>query len=153
MYIDNPFFAQKVVASFLKTMRSFSSWCGKMCRYLNHANNKESKLATECDINALLSRVLSSFFNTRNQFSDLFSDADEYDKPTSEMIDFEKALNAIIVQAEESKNNLMLMKVDQLNANYSFLNWTYFFKSAFNSIEEEKAVNGNIEILIQVQES
>ena len=66
------------------------------------------------------------------------------------MIDFEKALNAIIVQAEESKNNLMLMKVDQLNANYSFLNWTYFFKSAFNSIEEEKAVNGNIEILIQV---
>jgi hypothetical protein len=67
------------------------------------------------------------------------------------MIDFEKALNAIIVQAEESKNNLMLMKVDQLDANYIFLNWTYFFQSALNSIGEEKVV-GNIEILIQVQE-
>ena len=69
------------------------------------------------------------------------------------MIDFEKALNSIIVQAEESNNNLILMKVNQLDVNYSFLNWTYFFQSAFNSIEEEKTVNGNIEILIQVQES
>ena len=56
------------------------------------------------------------------------------------MIDFEKALNSIIVQAEESKNNLILMKGDQLDANYSFLNWTYFFQSAFNAIEEQKIV-------------
>ena len=81
-------------------------------------------------------------------------DADEYDKPTSEMIDFEKALNSIIVQAEESKNNLILMKIDQLDANYKFLNWTYFFQSAFNSIKEEKVVGENTKVLIQViQES
>ena len=69
------------------------------------------------------------------------------------MIDLEKALNAIIIQTEESKSNLVLMKIDQLDTNYSFLNWTYFFQSAFNSIEEQKNVNGNVEILIQVQES
>ena len=68
------------------------------------------------------------------------------------MIDLEKALNAIILQTEESKSNLVLMKIDQLDTNYSFLNWTYFFQSAFNSIEEQKIVNGNVDILIQVQE-
>ena len=106
----------------------------------------------ECDLNILLSRALSSFC-TRNQFSDLFSDKDKYDKPTSEMIDLEKAMNAIILQTEKSKSNLVLMKIDQLDTNYSFLNWKYFFQSAFISIEEQKIVNGNVEILIQVHES
>ena len=67
------------------------------------------------------------------------------------MMDLEKALNSIILQTEESKTNLVLMKIDQLETNYSFLNWTYFFQNAFISIEEQKVVYGNVEILIQVQ--
>jgi hypothetical protein len=104
-------------------------------------------------LNTLLSRTLSSYC-PRNLGSNLLSGADEYDKPTSEMINFEKALNAIIVQTEESKSNLVFMKIGQLDTKFSFLNWTYLFQSAFNSIEEEKVVNESMEILIQViQES
>ena len=103
----------------------------------------------ECGLNTLLFRALSSSFS-RNLASNLLLDADKYDKPASEMIDFEKALNAIIVQTEESKSNLILMKIDQLDTNYKFLNWTYFFQSACNSIEEEKVVDESMEILIQV---
>ena len=42
------------------------------------------------------------------------------------------------------------MKIEQLDTNFSFLNWTYLFQSAFNSIEEEKVVDESMEILIQV---
>ena len=103
----------------------------------------------ECGLNTLLFKALSSSF-FRDLASNLLLDADKYDKPASEMIDFEKALNAIIVQTEESKSNLVLMKIEQLDTNYSFLNWTYFFQSAFNAIEEQEIVNGNVEILVQV---
>ena len=103
----------------------------------------------ELCLNTFLSRTLSSSC-PRNLGSNLLSGADEYDKPTSEIIDFEKALNAIVVQTEESKSNLMFMKIEQLDTNFSFLNWTYLFQSAFNSIEEEKVVDESMEILIQV---
>ena len=47
-------------------------------------------------------------------------------------------------------NNLVPVKIAQLVKEFPFMNWTVFFQSAFNAIDNTFSIDQDTEILIQV---
>ena len=76
----------------------------------------------------------------------------------SDVIQFEEALGNITAKPLDS-SNLVAFKISQLASDFSFVNWTSFFQSAFtdaltDATNESMPLNldENTEILIQVKQ-
>ncbi len=84
-----------------------------------------------------------------DNISALLAQRHQIETALSNVIDFEEALANITAKPVDSRN-LVPYKISQLSAEFPFLDWDVFFKSAFTKFQLESPQD-DTEVLIQAR--
>merc|ERR1719464_1196896 len=110
-----------------------------------HANGLSDSDDNKEDDESFNSNLFPSF---EDNIKSLLEQRANMEAALSDVIQFEEALGNITDKPMDS-NNLVSVKVAQLAKDFPFMNWTIFFQSAFNAINDTFSINQDTEILIQ----